>query len=184
MIRVGIIGPESTGKSTLCRQLSEQHGYLWIKEYAREYVEALDRPYTRADLDAIAGHLIEQISTCYSEPVVLFDTELIIMKVWYESTSTAARPMLCFARSGTTLWTCILSSRPTSAPNPIPYARIWIKENTSSIGILRKLNSPADRTYSSPVRVQPARRQRRRLSNRSGITVQTAQQTIHTKIRE
>ncbi len=84
MLRVGVIGPESTGKSTLCRQLSEQYGYLWIKEYAREYVEALDRPYTRADLDAIAGHLIEQISTRYNEPVVLFDTELIIMKVWYE----------------------------------------------------------------------------------------------------
>ena len=83
MIRVGIIGPESTGKSTLCRQLSEQYGYLWIKEYAREYVEALDRPYTRDDLDAIAAHLIHQVSTCYSEPVVLFDTELIIMKVWY-----------------------------------------------------------------------------------------------------
>ncbi len=84
MIRVGIIGPESTGKSTLCRQLSGQYGYLWIKEYAREYVEALDRPYTRDDLDAIAAHLIHQVATTYDEPVVLFDTELIIMKVWYE----------------------------------------------------------------------------------------------------
>ena len=68
MIRVGIIGPESTGKSTLCRQLSEQYGYLWIKEYAREYVEALGRPYTRADLDAIAGHLIEQVSYRMTTP--------------------------------------------------------------------------------------------------------------------
>ena len=83
MIRVGIIGPESTGKSTLCRQLSELYGYKWIKEYAREYVEALDRPYTRDDLDAIAAHLIHQVATTYDEPVVLFDTELIIMKVWY-----------------------------------------------------------------------------------------------------
>ena len=84
MIRVGVIGPESVGKSTLCRQLSERYDFRWVKEYAREYVEQLDRPYTVSDLDAISRHLIEQVSTDYDEDVVLFDTELIIMKVWYE----------------------------------------------------------------------------------------------------
>lgn len=83
MIRVGVIGAESTGKSTLCKQLAEQYGYRWVKEYAREYVERLARPYTEADLDKISRKLIEQISAKYDEQVVLFDTELIIMKVWY-----------------------------------------------------------------------------------------------------
>lgn len=84
MIRVGVIGPESVGKSTLCRQLAEQYGYRWEKEYAREYVESLDRPYNLSDLDNICRHLIGQISTEHENDVVLFDTELIIMKVWYK----------------------------------------------------------------------------------------------------
>ena len=83
MMRIGVIGPESTGKSTLCRQLSERYGCRWEQEYARTYVEALNRPYTIDDLNAIAEHLIGQISHAGSEEVVLYDTELIVMKIWY-----------------------------------------------------------------------------------------------------
>ena len=83
MIRICIIGPDSTGKSTLCKQLSERYGYRWEKEYAREYIERLDRHYTLSDLHNISRQIIKQISKNYKEEVVLFDTELIIMKVWY-----------------------------------------------------------------------------------------------------
>lgn len=84
MMRVGVIGPESTGKSTLCRQLSERYGYRWIKEYAREYVEALQRPYTYDDVLCIARRQIDELQAAYPEPIVLYDTELIITKVWME----------------------------------------------------------------------------------------------------
>ena len=84
MMRVGVIGPESTGKSTLCRQLSERYGYRWIKEYAREYVEALHRPYTYDDVLCIAHRQIDELQAPYPEPIVLYDTELIITKVWME----------------------------------------------------------------------------------------------------
>jgi len=94
MIRVGVIGAESSGKSTLCRELSELYGYLYIEEYARTYVEALNRPYTRDDLDAIAAHLSRQISTDYSDKLVLFDTEMIIMKVWYEQVYGSVPPIV------------------------------------------------------------------------------------------
>ena len=82
-MKVGVIGAESSGKSTLCRELEMHYGYKWIKEYAREYVEQLCRPYTEADLDCISQKLIEQVSATYDEEVVLYDTELIVMKVWY-----------------------------------------------------------------------------------------------------
>ncbi|MBQ7531845.1 MAG: ATP-binding protein [Paludibacteraceae bacterium] len=82
MIRVGVIGPESTGKSTLCQQLSERYGYRWVREYAREYVEALQRPYTYDDVLYIAYRQVDELQAAYPEPVVLFDTELIITKVW------------------------------------------------------------------------------------------------------
>ncbi len=84
MVRIGVIGAESTGKSTLCRQLSEQYGYRWIKEYAREYVENLSRPYTYDDVLHIARQQIAELQACYDEPVVLYDTELIITKVWMQ----------------------------------------------------------------------------------------------------
>lgn len=84
MLRVGVIGPESTGKSTLCKTLSERCGYIWIKEYARTYVEQLGRPYTIDDLDCISRQLTADLAADYGDQVVLFDTEMIIMKVWYE----------------------------------------------------------------------------------------------------
>ena len=84
MIRIGVIGPESTGKSTLCRQLAEQYGYRWVKEYAREYVEALSRPYTYDDVLCIARRQISELQAAYPEQVVLYDTELIITKVWMQ----------------------------------------------------------------------------------------------------
>ena len=84
MLRVGIIGAESTGKSTLCQQLSEQYGWLWIKEYARTYVENLRRPYTYDDVLHIARQQIAELGTNYNEQVILYDTELIITKVWMQ----------------------------------------------------------------------------------------------------
>ena len=84
MIRIGVIGPESSGKSTLCKVLHERYGYQWIKEYARTYVEQLSRPYTYDDVQRIAQQQISEIKGVYPESVVLYDTELIITKVWME----------------------------------------------------------------------------------------------------
>ena len=36
--RIAITGPESTGKSTLTEQLANHFNTLWVKEYAREYL--------------------------------------------------------------------------------------------------------------------------------------------------
>jgi nicotinamide riboside kinase len=36
--KIVIIGPESTGKSTLCEQLSLYYHTTWVPEYAREYL--------------------------------------------------------------------------------------------------------------------------------------------------
>lgn len=84
MLRVGVIGAESTGKSTLCQQLSEQYGWLWIKEYARTYVENLGRPYTYDDVLLIARQQIAELNAQYDQQVILYDTELIITKVWMQ----------------------------------------------------------------------------------------------------
>lgn len=38
-IKVVLFGPESTGKTTLSRQLAEHYNTLWVPEYAREYLQ-------------------------------------------------------------------------------------------------------------------------------------------------
>ena len=44
MFKIVILGPESTGKSTLTSQLAEHYKAQWVPEYARQYIDMLDRP--------------------------------------------------------------------------------------------------------------------------------------------
>ena len=81
--RVGIIGPECTGKSTLARYLANRYHGVLVPEYAREYMENLNRPYTIEDVETIARHQIEQLQDL-KDGLYFFDTELIITKVWFE----------------------------------------------------------------------------------------------------
>lgn len=91
MFKVGIIGPESTGKSTLAQYLATQHGGLFVSEHARVYLEERAREhgsayaYTREDVLRIAEYQVEQLrELSLQEGVAFFDTELIITKVWFE----------------------------------------------------------------------------------------------------
>ena len=56
--KVVIIGPESTGKSTLCQQLAEHYQTNWCPEYAREYLLKHGMNYTYDDLLTIAKEQI------------------------------------------------------------------------------------------------------------------------------
>ena len=86
MYRVGIIGPESTGKSTLATYLAHRYGGVLVPEYAREYMERLAPAYayTYEDVVAIAQQQVRELATPRAESKVMFyDTELIITKVWF-----------------------------------------------------------------------------------------------------
>jgi len=84
--KIIITGPESVGKSTLCKQLAEHYGTPWLPEYARTYIEQLHRPYTYEDVVHIAKNQIRQLESSYTGAgrFVFFDTGLIITKVWFE----------------------------------------------------------------------------------------------------
>ncbi len=87
--KIVVIGPESTGKSTLCLQLAEHYQTLWCPEYAREYLEKNGKDYTFNDLLTIANGQIEleertlSSANCQS-PTVFIDTDMYVMKVWCE----------------------------------------------------------------------------------------------------
>jgi NadR type nicotinamide-nucleotide adenylyltransferase len=87
MKRIVIIGPESTGKSTLCQQLADHFQTVWCPEYAREYLVKNGVNYTYKDLTAIAkGQLqLQDMTEAKAQNNLYFiDTDLYVMKVWHE----------------------------------------------------------------------------------------------------
>lgn len=88
--KIVIIGPESTGKSTLCEQLAAHYKTSWCPEYAREYLLTHGKQYDYEDLLTIAkGQLamedeyIAMMDVSGSRPL-LIDTDMYVMKVWCE----------------------------------------------------------------------------------------------------
>jgi NadR type nicotinamide-nucleotide adenylyltransferase len=88
-MKVGIIGPESTGKSSLASYLARRYNGLYVPEYAREYVEHKGTTdVTWDELCDIAKHQIEETKLIANsqKPIAFFDTELIVTKIWFEYT--------------------------------------------------------------------------------------------------
>jgi nicotinamide riboside kinase len=50
MPKIAIVGPESSGKTTLCEELMMRVGGGHVSDGTREYLEELDRPYIEEDL--------------------------------------------------------------------------------------------------------------------------------------
>ncbi len=92
--KVVVIGPESTGKSTLCKQLAEHYNSLCCPEFAREYLLQYGTNYTFENLLDIAKgqlHLEDKYELnvmndeLHNNNSTLFhDTDMIVMKVWCE----------------------------------------------------------------------------------------------------
>ncbi|MEI9935528.1 MAG: ATP-binding protein [Ferruginibacter sp.] len=65
--KVVIIGPESTGKSTLCEQLATHYNTDWVKEYAREYLLKNGTKYSFEIYSTLQKVQIEQEETSYKK---------------------------------------------------------------------------------------------------------------------
>ncbi|MDO6433381.1 AAA family ATPase [Flavitalea sp. BT771] len=88
--KIVIIGPESTGKSTLCEGLAAHFNTEWVREYAREYLLTHGKQYQYADLKTIARGQLE-LEERYAadlaghhDPILFIDTDMYVMKVWGE----------------------------------------------------------------------------------------------------
>lgn len=85
--KIVVIGPESTGKSTLCAGLAESLQTIWIPEFARQYLLDLGRDYIENDLLKIASGQIsaEEVAMKMASNYLVCDTDLYVLKVWAES---------------------------------------------------------------------------------------------------
>lgn len=84
--RIAIVGPECTGKTDLSMALAEYYKTAWVPEYARGYLERLERPYNQADLYTIAQWqlFMEDELALQANTVLICDTDLTVIKVWSE----------------------------------------------------------------------------------------------------
>jgi NadR type nicotinamide-nucleotide adenylyltransferase len=82
--RILILGPESTGKSTLAEKLALHYAEPWVPEVAREYLEKLDRPYTYEDLLQIGKQQmnLEDELALTATRFLFCDTDLRVIQVW------------------------------------------------------------------------------------------------------
>jgi NadR type nicotinamide-nucleotide adenylyltransferase len=84
--KIAVIGPESTGKSTLSEALAKHLHTVWVPEYARAYLDSLHRPYAEEDLLIMAqGQLqYEDALAHQANEYLVCDTDLHVIKVWSE----------------------------------------------------------------------------------------------------
>lgn len=106
--KIVVIGPESTGKSTLCQQLAEHFETVWCPEYAREYLLSNGKDYSYQDLLTIAkGQIaLEEKQAALLEkraaPLLeqdfdipyFIDTDMVVMKVWCEFVFNKCHPFI------------------------------------------------------------------------------------------
>lgn len=96
--KIVVLGPESTGKSTLCAALAAHYQTIWTPEYARTFLSEQGTKYTYDDLLTIAKgqiqyedetfailnkNLDDQATQNISNKLIV-DTDMYVMKVWCE----------------------------------------------------------------------------------------------------
>ncbi|OEK09303.1 nicotinate-nucleotide adenylyltransferase [Flavivirga aquatica] len=90
-IKVVLFGPESTGKTTLSRQLARHYNSVWVPEYAREYLQNKwnnERKTCEPDdlLLIAAGQIkLENELAKKTDSVLICDTDLLETKVYSEA---------------------------------------------------------------------------------------------------
>ncbi|WP_250433293.1 AAA family ATPase [Hanstruepera flava] len=100
-IKVVLFGPESTGKTTLSKQLARHYNSVWVPEYAREYLQDKwnneRKTCESKDLLPIAiGQMrLENELAQKTDSVLICDTDLLETKVYSETYySGACDPIL------------------------------------------------------------------------------------------
>lgn len=101
--KIVAIGPESTGKSTLCEQLAALYKTSYCPEYAREYLLKNGSDYTYDDLLTIAKGQISledeitrrvENTNPSSTQFLFIDTDMYVMKVWCEFVFGKCHPFI------------------------------------------------------------------------------------------
>ena len=83
--KIAIVGPESTGKSTISQQLAKYYKVPWVPEYARYYCAALTSDCTLQDeVNMFHGQvaLEESVLAMADTDFIICDTTFVTVKIW------------------------------------------------------------------------------------------------------
>lgn len=83
--KIAIVGPESTGKSTMSQQLAKHYNVPWVPEYARYYCAALTSDCTLQDeINMFHGQvaLEESVLAITDTDFIICDTTFVTVKIW------------------------------------------------------------------------------------------------------
>ena len=88
IIKIAIVGPESTGKSTMSEYLAQHYHTVWVPEFAREYCEKLTEPPTWQDeINMFYGQIaLEEEYLPKANKLLICDTTFITVKIWSDHT--------------------------------------------------------------------------------------------------
>jgi NadR type nicotinamide-nucleotide adenylyltransferase len=124
-IKVAIVGPESSGKTTLCKDLSEALNARWVPEFAREQL-TINPEYSQEDLDSM---LCQQLlnEQKLKTHLLFCDGDPVSFKIWssykYGSVSPYIEEMVTKSK-----YNYYLLLRPD-----LPYQEDPLRENSSEI---------------------------------------------------
>ncbi len=86
MINIAISGPESSGKTALAIHLAAHFSTFYVPEFARTYLELIQRPYNRADMRAIIRGQLSWWSGEHlrlpADALRFWDGDPAILRVW------------------------------------------------------------------------------------------------------
>src|ERR1700744_5051057 len=84
IIKIAVVGPESTGKSTMSAFLADHYHTIWVPEYARGYCEKLTEPPTWQDeINMFYGQIaLEAEMLPLANKILICDTIFITLKIW------------------------------------------------------------------------------------------------------
>ena len=91
LLRVCVVGAESTGKTTLCQALAKHYGTEFVPEYGRTYTEArYERgetgPWAQQEFEHIAHEQarLEELAAIAASEVLICDTDSLTTAIWHE----------------------------------------------------------------------------------------------------
>jgi nicotinamide riboside kinase len=100
ILKIALFGPESTGKTTLAKQLAEHFNTVWTPEFARDYLqEKWDNSAKICDVDdmlpiAYGQTKLENESLSVANKYLFCDTNLMVTKVFSEVYYNFCDPLL------------------------------------------------------------------------------------------
>lgn len=83
--KIAIVGPESTGKSTMSIALAKHYNVAWVPEYARYYCAALKQDCTLQDeINMFHGQIAleESVLAIAETNFIICDTTFLTVKIW------------------------------------------------------------------------------------------------------